>query len=140
MDLAHLAMMLCSILALIATTRIGGSHTQVVGTKTRIFAVVVSLLLFVLAAALNVHMCDRGWPSRQLGLILVVTAPILWRARIKPVLWGVALVAPILAAGLGFHYSAVVHGEFVGNPDGYPEARSVWHSPITGIYRLDESL
>ena len=136
MDLMHLAMMLCCVVILIGASRINRSHAPNVGTKTRIFAVISSLILFFLAMALNVHMCDRGGPWRQLGLMLIVGMPTLWRAQIKPVLWGVAVAAPVFAAALGLHYTVLVHDVFVGNPDNYPEARSVWHSPITGLYRL----
>jgi hypothetical protein len=111
-----------------------------------VLATLGGFLCAAISFGVALHRCGLGVPIGQWAIpsICVITAAMLigkaWLRR------GICCVAVLLAIGLSWQYSRVVHGpDFVGVASPAPHhgivvAKREWHTWLTGLYRRSSEI
>ena len=131
-------------LLLVFPVVVGGAYAFRRRAKTEPFSAwavvagVVAAFACLVVAMLNVHACGRGQPVREgvvVALAALVAVPLVGTRRAR---WRTGSVLVVVAFVLSFHYTALVHGAYVGSADGLtPEegaTRPTWHTVWTGLH------
>ena len=130
-----------TLLTCIALTELACSRLAMKPSGRRIVGSIVAALgLGLFAAGLGIHMCDRGAPVQQWLIPSICVGFALARVGHPSVRRWLAATLSMIAIVGSLHYAGLVHGDtYLGRStaaDGTDVPHAVWHTPLTGLYRL----